>query len=485
MFVRCAPAEVADIVGRLRGDLPSKRMESLALEAAVEDLYDCIEQRFEDAAALDVLFVTGLEKSLVDDIRPGIGGQGDYYNEDIMPRVLGNLNLRREQFRDELNCCLVIFGPMFAKKYLLRRAQDFFDWRTSIYEFPMAAEMVEELSLKVCSGGDYDEYFELSATERKDRILEIKDLLEEPNKTLDQQCELFFELGMVFYADGLYQESISSYEKALQIKPDKQKVWYKQGRVLVDLGRTEEAIHSYSHAIEIKPDDHHAWYGKGWALGKLGKYEEAVLYCEQALKVKPDDYIAWCGRGWFLGKLGNYEEAIVSYDRAIEINSDDHLSWNNRGYALNNLGKYEEAILCCDRAIAINSDSYKSWNNWGFALSNLGQYEEAISFYNRAIEIRSDYDLTWYNRGNAFLNLGKAEKAIRSYEHALEIKPDKHEAWYNKSCAHALQNQLNNALESLTKAIELDPKYRELAKTDTDFEPIRHDPRFQTLLNED
>lgn len=76
VFVRCAPAEVAGIMERLREDLPSKQMEVLALEEAVEDVYDCIEQAFDEPSALDVLFVTGLEKSLVEDIRPGIGARG-------------------------------------------------------------------------------------------------------------------------------------------------------------------------------------------------------------------------------------------------------------------------------------------------------------------------------------------------------------------------------------------------------------------------
>ncbi|NEP45463.1 MAG: tetratricopeptide repeat protein [Okeania sp. SIO2H7] len=56
---------------------------------------------------------------------------------------------------------------------------------------------------------------------------------------------------------------------------------------------------------------------------------------------------------------------------------------------------------------------------------------------------------------------------------------------YNIACALALQGHLEAALENLQRAIELDPeKYREIAKTDSDFDSIRDDERFQSLIRE-
>ncbi len=79
--------------------------------------------------------------------------------------------------------------------------------------------------------------------------------------------------------------------------------------------------------------------------------------------------------------------------------------------------------------------------------------------------------------------LGRYEEAIASYDQTLQIKPDKHEAWYNKAYAYSLQNAIELALENLQKAIQLNPEeYRKMAKTDSDFDNIRHDPRFQALI---
>jgi hypothetical protein len=81
------------------------------------------------------LFVVGLEKSLEKYIRTGYGGEGDYYNLDEIPPILSHLNWQRENFRDRFrHLCFVFLSPSFAIKYISRRAPDFFDWGSGIFE---------------------------------------------------------------------------------------------------------------------------------------------------------------------------------------------------------------------------------------------------------------------------------------------------------------------------------------------------------------
>ena len=87
-----------------------------------------------------------------------------------------------------------------------------------------------------------------------------------------------------------------------------------------------------------------------------------------------------------------------------------------------------------------------------------------------------------YNKGTALANLGRYEEAIAAYDQALAIKPDKHAALYNKACCYGLQGDVEKAVECLNAAISLDSESLELAKTDTDFDPIRHDERFRALV---
>ena len=119
----------------------------------------------------------------------------------------------------------------------------------------------------------------------------------------------------------------------------------------------------------------------------------------------------------------------------------------------------------------------------GNAFSEADRYENAITSYDAALKHKPDKHEAWNNRGVALGQLERYEDAISSFDRALEIKPDKESAHYNKACYQALLSNPDSALESLQQAINLDPeKYREIAKTDTDFDSLRNDPRFQTLI---
>ena len=64
-----------------------------------------------------------------------------------------------------------------------------------------------------------------------------------------------------------------------------------------------------------------------------------------------------------------------------------------------------------------------------------------------------------------------------------EIKPDYHGAFYNKACCYALHSQIDQAIQNLQQAIDLNPdEYREMAKTDSDFDSVRSHTRFQALI---
>ena len=127
VFVQCSPAEGNELIGRVQEDLSEKNIAVLKLTEPIDNLYEIVANRG-DRDDLNILFIQGLEKSLEPYIKPGYGGDGDYYTLDTIPPILSHLNQRREIFRDRLsNICFVFILPLFAIKYIIRRAPDFFD----------------------------------------------------------------------------------------------------------------------------------------------------------------------------------------------------------------------------------------------------------------------------------------------------------------------------------------------------------------------
>ena len=73
-------------------------------------------------------------------------------------------------------------------------------------------------------------------------------------------------------------------------------------------------------------------------------------------------------------------------------------------------------------------------------------------------------------------------KAIETYRQAIEIDKNYATAWYNLACVYALRVNVNSAVDNLARAIQLNPKFREMAKTDPDFNAIRSEKAFSDLI---
>ncbi|NCR86151.1 MAG: tetratricopeptide repeat protein [Microcystis aeruginosa K13-05] len=307
--------------------------------------------------------------------------------------------------------------------------------------------------------GNLGEVSQRISLQLRDAVRDVSGVEEEnlgPKETdlteVVQDAEFWFVQGYQKYMNGDFIGAIASFDRALEIKPDKHEAWNYRGIALDDLGRLEEAIASWDRALEMKPDYPNAWSSRGIALLNLGRFEEAIASFDRALEIKPDYPNAWVSRGVALVNLGRFEQAIASWDRALEIKPDFHLAWYNRGVALDDLGRLEEAIASYDRALEIKPDDYYAWNKRGIALDNLGRFEEAIASYDRALEIKPDYYYAWNNRGIALDNLGRFEEAIASYDKALEFKPDYHEAWYGRGwsvCSLSKNRVSTPSLEAL------------------------------------
>ncbi len=345
-FLQCTPIGGQELIGKIEVDLPQKNIGVLNLDEPITNLIDPV-KTFPNQAQLNILFVVGLEKSLLEYIRPGYGGVGDYYKLDTVPPILNHLNWQRENFRDRFpHICFIFLLPPFALKYILHRAPDFADWRSGMVDIPTDRQLITQETDRLWLDGNLEQYRQWTPQQRLERIAEIQTYLAE-NPALQRSSDLWFEQGNISVINEEYEEAIASYNKALEINPDKDEAWY------------------------------------------------------------------------------------------------------NRGIALNNLGRSEEVIAS----------------------------------YDKALEINPDYDAAWYNRGIALDNLGRSEEAIASYAKAIAIKPDHDSAWYNRACCFALQNQIDLAIESLTKAISLNQEYQAMAKTDVDFDSVRDNQRFQSLLN--
>jgi quercetin dioxygenase-like cupin family protein len=87
----------------------------------------------------------------------------------------------------------------------------------------------------------------------------------------------------------------------------------------------------------------------------------------------------------------------------------------------------------------------------------------------------------WAFRAGA-LQKTDPEGAVEILRDGLRLKPDDPILLYGVACVEAIRGRSGEALDSLGRAVELRPEAREWAREDSDFDSLRGDERFSSLL---
>jgi tetratricopeptide (TPR) repeat protein len=127
-----------------------------------------------------------------------------------------------------------------------------------------------------------------------------------------------------------------------------------KGIVLSKLKRYEEALSYFDQALELRPSYYSVLNNKGIALSKLENYEEAINCYNKVLRFDPKYPHALSNKGETLRKLGKHQEAMEYVDKALEINSKLPFIWLNKGETLMAMNRNEEAIKYIDKSLELD-----------------------------------------------------------------------------------------------------------------------------------
>ena len=257
LFVRCSPAEGEQLISQVKADIHNQNIEVIKLDKDVTNLYAIVD-KLPNKNNINILFITGLESSFYkyEEAKTLAGWSSKethHYSWESVPPFLININQQRERFRDSFNICFIFLLPQFAIKYFIHRAPDFFDWRSGLFDFPLDSKTLEQEATRIIQEGTYEKYANLTNEETNQKILEIIDIIEHEIDN-EQKAELFFELGYLQRVRKNYEEAISSYDKAVEFKPDKHEAWYNKACSYSLQGNIEQAIENLKTAISLNLD---------------------------------------------------------------------------------------------------------------------------------------------------------------------------------------------------------------------------------------
>jgi tetratricopeptide (TPR) repeat protein len=241
-----------------------------------------------------------------------------------------------------------------------------------------------------------------------------------------EQGFLYQMLGQTKYLQGEYTETITFYEKSIEIMqktlpanhPDLTSAYNNIGLVYDDMGEYSKALSYYEKTLEISqktlPANHPSlatsYNNIGVVYCQMSEYSKALSYYERDLEISqktlpanhPGLATSYSNIGLVYDNMGKQSKALSYYEKALEISQKtlpaNHpslaTSYSNIGSVYDNMGEHSKALSCYEKALEISQKTLSanhpslatSYNNIGWIYKNMGDYTKALSYLERALD---------------------------------------------------------------------------------------------------
>lgn len=261
--------------------------------------------------------------------------------------------------------------------------------------------------------------------------LMLQNYLEEALKKIHVVAQLSPDNPDVYYVWGLILRKMGDKEgnqekwnKVLELNPDYTRAFRKKARGFAEDGLTQDAIIMYRKAIEVDPGDYWAHLELGYLHNKEGNFTESFLAYQKASALRPEDAFTHYSLGIVLSQIAQYDKAIEELATAIKLYPNFPQAYFNWGSILKTQGFYEEAIKKFRIAIKLAPYDPEGYFQLGQTLMKLTRYKEALEVYSIATQYNPNYGLAYYDMGVALMSMNNLEKSLRYFLRAKNLEPD-------------------------------------------------------------
>jgi tetratricopeptide (TPR) repeat protein len=182
--------------------------------------------------------------------------------------------------------------------------------------------------------------------------LEVAEAHYRESLAIEPQAAIHSDLGFVLERQGLSDEAIEQYRKALELDPASASAHYNLGGALVRRGEPAVAERHFRAALERKPSAP-AYAGLGLALYQQGRVDEAIASLHDAIEADPKDAAAYDPLGTILVEQGKLEEAASNY-RLVVRYRPSAAAHQKLAEVLMRLGRTDEARKEMEMAKALD-----------------------------------------------------------------------------------------------------------------------------------
>jgi non-specific serine/threonine protein kinase len=270
------------------------------------------------------------------------------------------------------------------------------------------------------------------------------------------------------------------------------KFYYQYGRRDIEF-----ALQLFSRAIERDPvyARAHAGIADCWsylfmyAEGGPSSREQAEAASRRALELDPGLAQAHASRAVALSLSQRDAEAEAAFETAIRLDPklfEARYFYARHGFAR---GQLEKAARLFEEASEARPEDYQAPLLVAQVYERLDRPTAAGEARRRGLrnveehlKLNPDDARALYMGANGLVALGEKQKGLEWLSRAIELGPGEAMLLYNAGCIRSLAGDVEGAIDCLVHAVDAGLTQRGWFANDTDLDPLRNHPRFQTLM---
>jgi tetratricopeptide (TPR) repeat protein len=312
--------------------------------------------------------------------------------------------------------------------------------------------------------------------------------------------EAYLALGYFYlFATRDYDKARESFESAERLLPNNSRALEALAYVSRRQGRFETAIRQFRQSFELDPQNANLPLEIGNTFRMLGKYSDAEPYLDQSISILPDQSVAYILESEIdLLWHGDTKRSRSNLERIPA----QYRPWLNFMW----LDIYDRAYpSALDRLAQVPEEVYED----NFSVIPLSLLRGMVfRFMNDPVHARASFDSArtylevearkrpedyriHSSLGIAYAGLGQKEAAIREADLAAGQLPISRDAWagvlpaVTQAQVYTMAGRYDEAVDRLDVLLST-PASREISpqvlRLDPTYDPLRGNPRFQTLL---
>jgi TolB-like protein/Tfp pilus assembly protein PilF len=218
----------------------------------------------------------------------------------------------------------------------------------------------------------------------------------------------------------------------------------------------------------------HLRYDWDWAA--------AERECKRAVEINAGSARAQEFYGWYLAAMGRFEEAIEKEKRAFELDPISPEVSTLLGHVFYLARRHEQAVEQLHKAIELDPNYWFAHQVLGLALQQQGKLPQAIDEFQRARREERVSPETMGALGQAYAVAGENDKAVKVLEELEKWSKRYYVSPFHRGRIYAALGRKDQAFEWFETAYEERSFYLSWFKVEPELDPLRSDPRFQSLL---